>query len=250
MADRQRSGDSALAWVQLGEKANEAFQRGDMEDAQRYWRESHRLAGTEWPPPHPLIAASFCNSACVFRIGENYEDGIRCSMRSIELWETAKVWVREMHIESAARSSTFHLRMQSRHRNAYRRLRLKKYQALLELGRTTAMNNLAEIFYASGRLEEARAFYSRALSERKKAVQTAEIDDAAVGIIRRNLLAAEGRVGPEVQLDETNLYDRSGAFTQLARRRRWLVDSPPVLTDEGVLMASVLLPRTLARHDF
>lgn len=249
-ADTQGPDDPAIAWVQLVEKANEAFKRGDAEDAKRCWRESYRLSNAEWSPPHPLIAASLCNCACVFRVEENHEDGVRCATRSIELWKAAEAWVAGMRLESTARSSTFHLRMQGRHHDAYRRPRLDKYQASLDLGRTTAMNNLAEIFHASGRLEEARDLYSRALSEREEAARTAKIDDAVIAVIRRNLLAAEGKTGREVQVDETNLYDRNGAFVQLARDRRWLVDSPPVLTDEGALMAAVLLPRTLARRDF
>ena len=250
MAGTQRSDDPApddpaLAWVQLGERAEWAFQRGDTENARRFWQDSHRLVDTELSAPHPLLAASFCNLACVSRIGKNYADGVRHGERSIALWETAKAWVDGMRFESTARSSTFHLRMYGRHRDAYRRLRLGKYRALLILGRTTAMNNLAGVFCMRGRFEEARALYLRALHEREEAMRVAEIDDTAIDVIRRNLAVVEGKAERKARAEATKLSDRGETFTQFARRHRWLVDSPPVLTDEGVLMASVLLPRTL-----
>jgi len=210
-----------IAWIRLTEAANVAFRNGDLDTARHRWQQAQQLAETEFSPRDPRRAAGIGNLACASYAAGDYRESERLCQRALAAWSDAEDWLRGMRLENPARSSTFHLRLRQKHWRRYDRPRLEKYRRLLAAGSATAQNNLGTTLYAVGRSEEARVLCARALAEREGAMQAAD-------------LAADADIP-------------GAAFLLLAEGRRWIVDSPPVLTDEGALMSSLLLAQVLER---
>ncbi|MDD9819001.1 MAG: tetratricopeptide repeat protein [Gammaproteobacteria bacterium] len=256
--------DPGIAWIRLTEAANAAFCNGDLDTARHRWQQAQQLAETEFSPRDPRRAAGIGNLACASYAAGDYRESERLCQRALAAWRDAEDWLHGMCLENPARSSTFHLRLRQKHRRRYDRPRLEKYRRLLAAGNAAARNNLGETLRAAGRPEEARALCARALAEREGAMQAANLAadaglamDAGLTIIRRNLAsltAAEQRAVEQAMgagdavpsaSDAQTPQAADAAFLPLAEGRRWIVDSPPVITDEGALMSSLLLAQVL-----
>ena len=82
--------------------------------AAEYWREAARVAPDTFKPDDPRRATSLANLALV--------DTARAAellAQAQALWQGSTAWLEALKPERRARSSTFHFRLQSKHRGGY-----------------------------------------------------------------------------------------------------------------------------------
>jgi rubrerythrin len=149
-----------------------------------------------------------------------------------------------MRLAQRARSSLFHLRLESKHRKKYNNMARRNYQKLLSAGQAATLNNLAELFHSTNRLKQAEQFYHQALRKRTSSMDEQE---CGVAVIRKNIACLSDAAAPQTDAPD-NSHPQSCAavaFLSQAEHHRWVVDRPAEFTDEGRLMAAVLLTHLL-----
>ncbi|GAB4269332.1 MAG: hypothetical protein Kow0092_23320 [Deferrisomatales bacterium] len=230
---------SEFQWVQVSRAAAAALARGRHAAAREACRKALRLAET-FHPDDPRRAASWNNLGCARRGQGDLGDAERLYGQAMAAWEAALRWVEAMQLPQRARSSLFHFRMERKHRARYDRFERGRCQEVLAAGRAATENNLAGLLQARGRPEEARALYRRAVDSRARALGEA---DPGTRRMRANLSASTA--SPRTGLAAAGDWPEAIDFLALGEERGWIVDRPPELTDEGRLMAAVLLAQVL-----
>lgn len=108
-----------LAWERLQERANAAFREGDCVKASRLWRRAVWLARWRLTRDDPRYATSLANAGTAALLSGNAALARRRYARAFGLWGAAPDWVDAMTVSRRARSSLFHLRMESQHWDSY-----------------------------------------------------------------------------------------------------------------------------------
>ena len=224
-----------FCWVELTEAAGTLVAAGRLGLAADNWRLAFDTAQA-FQEDDPRRASSHSNLAVAHRIQGEFDLAEQCCRRAMAGWQAAAHWVRRMHPPPRARSSLFHLRMERKHRQRFNQLAVQKFETLLPAGRAGTRNNLAELCQVANRLPQAQQLYSEALDERVRSIGD---KDAGSAIIRRNIssLQSGSDSAPPPARESTD----GEPFSSLALRRRWLIDQPAEYTDEGRLMAALLL---------
>ena len=104
---------------------------------------------------------------------------------AVEAWHGAERWVDDMRMAGSARSSTFHLRLEARHRGVYPEIVRLRHRKTLAAGRAGSEANLAAIDDDAAALEAALALRRDAFGDREA---------GAAAIARRLGRPVDGRV--------------------------------------------------------
>ena len=131
--------------------------------------------------------------------------------------------------------------MERKHQNQYDRNAIKNYEKLLPAGQAGTRSNLAELYQTTDRLAEAKRLYEEALEERVSSIDDQEL---GVAVIRKNIaFLARPDERSVTQPDAGPIHN--DIFSAQASRKRWLIDQPAEFTDEGRLMAALLLTQVI-----
>lgn len=235
--------DPEFFWVQITETAAVEFDSGQFKAAAEKWQKAYIIA-KDFGDRDPRLACSLSNLAITFRINHDFKEAERLYRRALENWASAKHWVDRMQLEQRARSSLFHLRMERKHRKKYDNMARRKYHDLLPAGHAGPLNNLAELFQSTSRFQVAEQLYHQALQKRMGSMDEQE---PGVAIINANLASlSEVSIKSPDSIDMTPHKSKETAgFISRAQQQGWVVDKPPEFTDEGRLMAAILLTRLL-----
>lgn len=127
--------DAELTWEQAQEAAAEALAAGDWPQAISLWTVGLELARATFGAGDPRLATSLANQAVALR--RSGDDGAAGPLfdEALAVWARSGPWVLALEPERRARSSTFHLRLETRHAGDYRRRTRARYAALAEEGR-------------------------------------------------------------------------------------------------------------------
>lgn len=226
-------------WVRTTETANSEFDSGRFSVAAENWRNAHHIA-REFDDRDPRLAGSLNNLAIAFRISHDFDEAERIYHNALENWQSVADWVDRMQLRQRARSSLFHLRLESKHRKKYDKIARKNYQKLLSAGLAGTLNNLAELFHSTNRLKEAEQFYHRALRRRTDSMDEQE---SGVAIINMNLASLSETLNKSsgTTFRVAHQSKETAGFISKAAQQGWIVDEPADFTDEGRLMAAILL---------
>lgn len=225
--------DSDLRWVQLAETL--ASQLAAREHAVALETSQHACVLAEgFGARDPRVAASLNNLGVTQRLGGDLTAADQSYRQALEQWESASEWVRQMRLTPRARSSLFHLRLENRHRATYERNARAQFSKQLTLGRTVTLNNLAELAYTEDPRSDAEGNYQRAAEE---CTTLSAGDDVLVQVIASNIVALRSATNIPTEPVIASNVDQ---FKQLAERSAWIIDRPPVFSDEGRLAAAVL----------
>jgi len=223
--------DEEFLWLEQTESMAALLASGRTHAAAALCRSACALA-ERFASNDPRRAASLNNLAVAHRLAGDRDEAEAGYRRAFAAWEHSTVWVQAMRPTPRARSSLFHLRLETRHRATYQRLARSQYQESLRAGRAVTLNNLAELLHAGGLNDDAEHLYRRAAADRRK---LADGDDIANHVVTANIAALQGGANGGALAAHA-----SRPFTALAAHKGWIIDRPPVLTDEGRLMAAVL----------
>jgi len=146
-------------------------------------------------------------------------------------WGEAWDWVAGMALQPRARSSLFHMRLEREHRQRYDHPVRDQHRRAVERGRAATLTNLAACADHLGERSAAVAAYGRALEAGEEAGELAEELLPLIETARR-------QSDRTPSMDDRIYYQ---PFASRAGEERWLIDIPPVMTDEGRLMAAVRL---------
>jgi len=226
-------------WVHITEAATSKFDGGRFAAAAEGWESAHSLA-QGFDDRDPRLAGSLNNLAIAFRIKKDFEQAARCYRNALENWESASLWIDRMRLTQRARSSLFHLRLESKHRKKYDDIARRNYQKLLSAGQAATLNNLAELFHSTNRFKEAEQFYQQALRKRTGSMDEQE---CGVAIINTNLagLSDTFNKSPGTMFNVAHKSKETAGFISRAAQQGWIVDKPSEFTDEGRLMAAIFL---------
>lgn len=146
-----------LCWETWSETALAAHRAGRARAAARLWAHAVALA---FEPGDPRRAASLNNGA----VAAKDRAGLEAALAA---WDAAEAWVSAMTVTSRARSSTFHLRLEARHRDAYDANARALHRRELGAGRAVTLANLGLLDRARGGglapIEDAARLRSEAL---------------------------------------------------------------------------------------
>jgi hypothetical protein len=129
-------------WERWMERARGMFKAGALDDAGALWRAASDMAQT-FADDDPRRAASL-DALATFAAGSG--DGERAAEfygRALERWSAAGAWVARMDVAQAARSSMFHLRLESKHTGAYPEIGRARHVKTLAAGAAGTEANLA-----------------------------------------------------------------------------------------------------------
>ncbi len=138
VAALERAGwhNAELVWEQIQETAAASVLAGDLADASELWLGALEVAETQFAAEDPRLGTSLANAARAHRIAGDDALADTLYERAAVAWGACDEWVAALAPERRARSSLFHLRLESKHRGRYARHSLARYRALVEETRT------------------------------------------------------------------------------------------------------------------
>ena len=148
--------EEELAWERLQEQGLEHAAAGEAAPAADCWAEALRLARKHFAANDPRLAASLANHAVALGRAGDDAAARRLVEEALLVWDACEPWVGALKPERRARSSTFHLRLQSKHPGGYDHFSKARYAALVDDGRAATW-----ALGAGGKAESARARLTR-----------------------------------------------------------------------------------------
>ena len=227
-------------WVDLNEKAIAQWAKGRFSMAVQKWEEAISVA-RQFDQNDPRLASSLSNVGIAHRHRGEFAQAEQYYQQALAGWKAASAWLNGMQLGVRARSSLFHLRMERKHQNQYDRNAIKNYQKLLLAGQAGTHNNLAELYQTTDRLAEAERLYKEALEERVSSIDDQEL---GVAVIRKNIAGLTRSDKLSITQPDAG-PTHNDVFSAQASRKRWLIDQPAEFTDEGRLMAALLLTQVI-----
>ncbi len=128
--------DEDLTWEQIQVAAAEAQAEGDSTTAAEFWDAGLGLARDAFPEDDPRLAASLSNVAAAKRLAGDMDAAAPLIGEALAVWGRCEPWIAALEPERRARSSLFHLRLESKHRGGYDHHSVARYRELAAEGRT------------------------------------------------------------------------------------------------------------------
>ncbi len=126
--------EAELTWEHVQVAAAEALAEGKPEEAADFWQTGLALARATFAADDPRLAASLANHATGLQLAG--EGGAAALLdEALTVWDRAGPWLEALKPERRARSSLFHLRMETKHKGGYERHSRARYGKLAEEGR-------------------------------------------------------------------------------------------------------------------
>lgn len=227
--------DAEISWVRLTEEGAAQLEQGNANAARESWRKARGMT-SDLARDDPRRAASLNNVGIGNRLTGDFALAERDYRLALQAWDSAAAWVGRMQVPGRAHSSLFHMRLENRHRDQYRRNAIAGFQKELGAGHAATVNNLAELLHATERPDDARRLYTQALEQRSRALQHEEPGARAMA---RNIASLSASVTASNR-PHPAVCAGSRRFSEQAEENRWVIDLPPLFTDEGRLMAALL----------
>jgi len=112
--------EADLAWEEAAERTAEAVARQDVATAKEEAGEALRLARATFASNDPRLGTGLANFGLCLNLSGNGEDNVFLLREGLMVWRQSHQWIAHMEAPRMARSSLFHMRMEARHRDAYR----------------------------------------------------------------------------------------------------------------------------------
>ena len=154
----ERSGwaNAEVIWEQIQEAAAESEREGDHAGAAELWRGALDLAREHLPPDDLRLAASIASVAVAERRTGDATTATRLFDEALALWDAGDRWVESLKPTPSARSSTFHLRLRTKHPGGYDRFPRERFRSLAMEGRAVIAARRTELPDESDRLDRWR----------------------------------------------------------------------------------------------
>lgn len=124
-----------LIWEACEHDAAERAGRGGHDEAAALWAQGLRIAREIFEKGDPRLATALANQAQALRRAGGAEAARALFEEALLVWDASAPWVAALAPERRARSSTFHLRLESKHPGGYEHHSRARYEALAADGR-------------------------------------------------------------------------------------------------------------------
>ena len=124
-----------LSWEARQQDAAERAAAGAYDNAAALWAEGLRLARESFGRDDPRLATALANQAQALRRGGQDTAARSLFEEALLVWDARGPWIAALAPERRARSSTFHLRLDSKHPGGYQRHSRERTEALAAEGR-------------------------------------------------------------------------------------------------------------------
>lgn len=231
--------DAGMSWVLETERGARALLRGNPVMAAGYWALAREIA-EQFAEVDPRRACSLNNLALIDQLDGELQGARQTYELARRQWQDAHAWVEGMQLQRRSRSSLHHLRLESRHREAYDRPYREGYLHVLETGEAVTLVNLAQCLELKQLVDEARSLRVQAegfldsLKQLSLPMTHPQTERLRAALDHRDLPGPGSGLGAAAPA-------HFGMFSELATEKRWVIDEPAELTDEGSLMAAVQL---------
>ncbi len=131
--------EAELAWETRQAEAAEYDASGRRDQAAALWAEGLRLARATFAGNDPRLAASLANQAQALRRTGRAAAARALLEEALLAWDASGPWVAALAPERRARSSTFHLRLESKHPGGYAHHSRERYETLAAEGRAALL---------------------------------------------------------------------------------------------------------------
>ena len=148
--------NAELIWEQIQEAAAECERTGDPAEAAELWQGACDLAREHLRPGDLRVATSVANLGVAARRAGDADAARRRLDEALALWDGGADWVESLAPVARARSSTFHLRLESKHPGAYDRFPRERFRILAREGREVLVARRDDRSDGSDRLERWR----------------------------------------------------------------------------------------------
>jgi hypothetical protein len=108
-----------LVWERLMESGNQCWAENQISLAARRFRQAEFLARICFQSTDLRMAASTANLAVIAVSQGNMARAERLQKKALVIWSDAGTWIEGMSVSPRSRSSLFHLRMESLHRETF-----------------------------------------------------------------------------------------------------------------------------------
>jgi len=129
--------EADAAWEAEQYQAAVAAKAGDLSSAAVHWAAALRLARAEFATNDPRLATSLANHAHAARYNGREAEAAALFDEALRVWDSSGPWIEALRPERRARSSLFHLRLESKHPGGYEHHARTRYRALAAEGRAT-----------------------------------------------------------------------------------------------------------------
>lgn len=153
-------------WERWMQEARRRMSDGAPDDAGRLWQAANEAAGT-FAENDPRRAASLDALAThalargeAGRAADLYQD-------ALSAWHKADDWIATMGVGQSARSSMFHLRLETKYAGAYPEITRRRYAKICAAGRAGTAANLAAMTGSDDGLRDAMAHRCEAFGGRE-----------------------------------------------------------------------------------
>ncbi len=127
--------EADLAWEISQQDAAERAAAGAHDDAAALWAEALRLARESFAHDDPRLATALANQAQALRRAGRAAAARALFEEALVVWDASGSWLAALAPERRARSSTFHLRLESKHPGGYEHHSRARYEAFAAEGR-------------------------------------------------------------------------------------------------------------------
>ncbi len=131
--------EAELAWETRQAEAAEYDASGRRDQAAALWAEGLRLARATFAGNDPRLAASLANQAQALRRAGRAAAARALFEEALLAWDASGPWVAALAPERRARSSSFHLRLESKHPGGYAHHSRERYETLAAEGRAALL---------------------------------------------------------------------------------------------------------------
>ena len=123
--------NAELVWEQIQETAAASVLAGDLADAAELWLGALEVAEEHLAADDPRLGTSLANAARAHTVMGEASIAARLRERAGQVWAGCDAWVDRLAPERRARSSLFHLRLESKHRGGYEHHSRERHHALV-----------------------------------------------------------------------------------------------------------------------
>lgn len=127
--------EADATWESEQAQAAAAARAGDLSSAAVHWAAALRLARANFAVNDPRLATSLANHAHAARYNGREDEARQLFDEALRVWDASGAWVEALRPERRARSSLFHLRLESKHPGGYEHHARDRYRALAAEGR-------------------------------------------------------------------------------------------------------------------
>lgn len=233
-----------LVWEENSYAAMKAHARDKLCDSITLWHRAEE-ASKRFTEFDPRQAATINNAGIALILDGHLDEAEETLLKAVHHWETARSWVQDMSVDGTARSSLFHLRLETKYRESFAIHIRNQFLRIVGGAEAVSRFNLGFLLSRFDRTDEGLVMIEQAISLRQEAFGVSNPELAT-------FLRTMAELKSENLESRAYLEHARSAESETARNslERWRDECPQEFTDERRVLSAVCLTEMLSDRDF